>query len=449
MTTTDARCAARLPEELAVVSPKASAGQAMSRAAARPAGLPILVAVLCLVLVALGLRPGIVSVGPILPDVIAAFGLTYTQASLLTVIPTLLMGLLALATPWLVQRFGRDRLIVAALGVLALATFGRALSGSAIGLFATTVGVGAGIAIAGALIPGFVKAAFPARVALMMGVYAMALSIGSLFAAGATGYLAQVFGSWRAPAGLWAAPALIGAAVWLYVAGRGQGPTGAARPVNRHPLPVRNGTAWLVAAFFALNNVVFYSFVSWIAPVYVDLGLSPTSAGLILACFTLAFMIATPLFGAMSRSEDRRVMLFLASGIGLSGVAWMAIAPGVLPLVAVSLIGFGAGGAFTLSMTLPLDNARTDAEATAWNAFAMLVSYLVGATGPLLVGFLRDVSGGFQTPLWVLVAISTAMLATTPFLQPHHHRLAATERRARGGARNDPEPSPPQHGERP
>ena len=389
------------------------------------------IAIFCIVLVALALRPGIVSIGPILPDMIAAFGLSHTHASLLTVIPTLLMGLLALPTPWLARRFGRDRVIIAALSMLALATLARALSGSTVTLFATTAGVGAGIAIAGTLVPSFVKAAFPERSALLMGVYAMALSAGGAVSAATTGALAKVFATWRAPSALCAVSALVGIAAWFYIEARGRTSTNEAVAMQPHNLPVRNSTAWLVAAFFALNTVLFYSYVSWIAPIYVELGSTPTSAGLILATFTLAFMAGTPLFGAMSRSEDRRAWLALASGISFVGVIWIAMAPMFLPFAAVSLIAFGAGGAFTLGMTLPLDNARTEGETAAWNAFVMLVSYLVGATGPLMIGILRDAMGDFKAPLWLLVVVSAAMLATTPFLQPHHHRLAAAARRKR------------------
>lgn len=393
--------------------------------------VPLGIAIACLVMVAVGLRPGIVSIGPILPDVIGEFALSHTQASMLTAIPTLLMGLFALPTPWLARYFGRDRAVIVALLVLALATVGRAFSGSTTMLFITTAGVGAGIAIAGALVPGFVKASFPSRVAMLMGVYATALSVGSTFAAGAAGIVAQFFGTWRVSAGLWALPVLIGIVAWLHVERSSRAVVLEAMPRDR--LPIRNLTAWLIAIFFAFNNLLFYSYVSWIAPIYVELGYSSSSAGLILACLTFAFMAANPLFGALSRNEDRRLWLALGSGISLVGVVWIAIAPAVLPFVAVSLVAFGAGGAFTLAMTLPLDNARTDGEATAWSAFVMLVSYLVGAAGPVLVGLLRDTSGGFQLPLWVLVTASVAMLATTPFLQPHYHRMAAAERRARGG----------------
>lgn len=392
---------------------------------------PLGLAITCIVLVALGLRPGIVSIGPILPDIIDRFELSHTQASIITAIPTLLMGLLALATPPLVRRFGRDRVIIAALTLLALTTLGRPFAATVSALFLTTAGVGAGIAIAGALVPGFIKAGYPGRIALLMGLYAMALSTGSTLAAALTGMLSQTFGDWRIPAGLWAVPPIIGAFAWLRVEARGRAGLRAAEKTVPHPLPFQNTTAWLVAVFFACNNFAFYSFVSWIAPLYVESGYSAASAGLILAAFTLSFMIATPLFGAVSKNEDRRGWLAVASGISGAGAIWMAIAPTTLPFAAVSLLAFGTGGAFTLSMTLPLDNARTDDEATAWNAFVLLISYVIGAAGPVLVGLLHDATGSFVVPVWMLATVGGFMFLLTPFLQPHHHRLAAAERRAR------------------
>jgi CP family cyanate transporter-like MFS transporter len=83
-------------------------------------GMTLAAAIACIALVAVDLRPGIVSVGPMLEQIRGEFAISNTQASLLTVIPNVLMGLLALPTPWLARRFGRDRVILAALAVLGL-----------------------------------------------------------------------------------------------------------------------------------------------------------------------------------------------------------------------------------------------------------------------------------------------------------------------------------------
>ena len=145
--------------------------------------------VLAIVLVAIGLRPGIVSMGPALPAIIESFGLSHATASMMTAIPDVLMGALALPTPWLVRRFGVNKVLMAALGLLSLSIFIRAFAGSSSLLIGATVGVGAGIAVAGAMFAGIVKASFASRAALIMGIYATALSLGSTLSAGLTGWL--------------------------------------------------------------------------------------------------------------------------------------------------------------------------------------------------------------------------------------------------------------------
>ncbi|MGG2396013.1 hypothetical protein ACJRW5_03550 [Pseudomonas sp. SH1-B] len=64
---------------------------------------------MCILLVALKLRPGIVFMGPLLTSIINELGLTHTQASLLTAIPTLLMGCWLL---WLLVGVGALVLLV-------------------------------------------------------------------------------------------------------------------------------------------------------------------------------------------------------------------------------------------------------------------------------------------------------------------------------------------------
>src|ERR1700733_13125383 len=161
-------------------------------------------AITSIVLVAIDLRPGIVSIGPILPAIREEFGLSHAGASLLTTIPDLLMGLLALPTPWLAKRFGRDKVILAALALLSGSTLGRAFAPNTPIVLLATAGVGAGIAIAGALIAGFIKANFPTRAAVLMGIYATALSFGSTISAAATGPIAQMAPrGWRFASGSW------------------------------------------------------------------------------------------------------------------------------------------------------------------------------------------------------------------------------------------------------
>ena len=377
-------------------------------------------AVAAIILVAINLRPGIVSVGPLLPTIIDFFHLSHTTASLLVSIPDVLMGALALPTPWLARRFGRDNVILAAMLLLFAATLLRAMSNTTTQLLGATFGVGAGIAITGALVGGFIKARFPTRAALFMGFYATSLSLGSTVSAALTGPIAtQTSGGWRLAAGLWGALGIFAIGSWLFV-------TLAERRVRQpisaftfHRLPIASPTAWLIAVYFACINFLFYGLLSWCVPMYREAGLSSTLAGLALATFTAVFMLANPFFGWISRSHDRRGWLAFCAALGVVGLVSIAMAPATLPFAAIACCAFGLGGAFTLGMTLPLDNTESVDEANVWNAFVLTVAYLIAAGGPLLVGYLRDVNGNFRPSFILLALVAVLMLSVTPFLHPH------------------------------
>lgn len=382
--------------------------------------------ILAIILVAIDLRPGIVSMGPALPGLIDAFDLSHTVASLLTAIPDLLMGALALPTPWLVRRFGVHRVLMTALLVLCISTAWRAFATSSLQLLLTTVGVGAGIAVAGAMFAGIVKASFAGQAALMMGMYATALSLGSALSAGLTGWLLQMAG-WRLAVGLWAVFGLSAMAAW-YLVMRQSAPVlpsiqPSASAVSLHAvdtrLPLRNAKAWLVAAYFACINFLFYSILTWTATMYQEAGMSAAAAGTVLAAFMVFFMLASLLVGMLSKALDRRGWLFGCAMLSTAGLLGMVATPGAWPWLWVPLCACGLGGAFALAMTLPLDYTHSPDEANRWNAFVLTVGYLIAASGPFLMGVMRDYSGNFAWAYQMLVAVSLLMLLIAPFLKPH------------------------------
>lgn len=379
------------------------------------------VLILAIVAVALSLRPGIVSIGPILPLIIDEFNLSHTSASLLTSIPDLLMGLLALPTPWLARKFGRDPLLLAALIVLSGAIVVRAFSPNANILLLSTAGVGAGIAISGALFGGLIKARFPNHVAVMMGLYSTAISLGSAISAAASGSIALRFeDGWREASGVWGVLGLVSIIAWSFAmrSERSGAMQVAKAPSVPAKLPLTNKTAWLIAGFFAAINFLFYSIISWLAPMYQELGRSSADAGYILATFMVVFLFASPFVGMFSKSTDRRRWLAFCTLFVIVGLAGIAVIPDTAPILWVALCAFGLGGAFTLGMTLPLDHTHHADETNAWNAFVLTIGYLIAAGGPLMVGGLRDVTGHFEASFYLLVVVAIVMLLITPFLKP-------------------------------
>lgn len=383
--------------------------------------LTIAVAITCVVLVAIDLRPAIVSIGPLLPSIRDEFAISNAQASLLTAIPALLMGLLAFPTPWLVRRFGRDTVMLTALATLTVATLARAFAADIASLFAATAGVGAGIAVAGALVAGFIKKNYPRHAALFMGIYASAIGLGSTISAALSEPLAEASGGWRMGAGIFTLPGFIAIGAWMVIA-RAERRVGT---VNSGPfaaqkgrsLPFTNRMAWLAASYFALNNFLFFGLIAWTAPMYIERGMSGADAALLLASFTAAFMAANPLAGFISRNNDRRGPIAVFASMSLFGILAIALLPQMTPYLFIPLIALGVGGSFTLGMVLPLDHARDANEANAWTAFVLGIGYLAGALGPFLLGVARDGTGGFAVPVWMLVITAVLKLSLAPLLR--------------------------------
>ncbi len=384
--------------------------------ASRPAAeLSLMAGVVCVVLIGIDLRPALVSIGPLMDAIRSAFGLNHAEAALLTTIPDVMMGLLAVPAPGLARRYGRDRVILAALALLLLATFIRALSNAPSVLYLSTAAVGGGIAIAGALVGGFIKASFPSRPALLISAYGAALGLGATLSAAVTGPIAVHHG-WRVAAGFWAVPGIGALAAWFFIESRRS-----ARPViggRRYRLPIAEGKAWLIGLFFAADNFLFYALVSWIVPMLREHGISESVAGLILASFTIGLSAGMILAGAISFRNDRRLILAGFSVLTLVGLVAVGFAPTLAPFIFMPMISFGIGGGFALGMTLPLDNTHDPDEANTWSAFAILVAYLIAATGPLFVGVLRDMTHSFDLPFRLLILVGIAMVGLTPFLTP-------------------------------
>lgn len=380
-------------------------------------------AIIGLLVLSIALRPTIVSIGPILLLIQQHFHLSYTQAALLTSIPDLCMSLFALMAPNLARRFGADRCVIAALVLLGVATLLRAIAPDPLLLLGATFFASVGIAIAGALIGGWIKAHFPHRAALFMGVYAAGLSLGATVAAVFTAPLAEWMSNWRFGAGIWSLLCVSAIFSWVWMARRFASATHASGgKTSNSPsvrLPWSNPLAWLVAINFGAGQFVVYALFAWLAPSSSETATTTLAPGTVLGLFTAVFAMASVGAGLIpGKANDRRAMIGLSTLLATLGIAGMAFAPHGAPLLYVILAAIGLGMGFTVGMTLPLDNASSPAQAGAWTVFMLFVGYLIAALGPLCFGGLRDLTGSYTAAYVMLFAALVFMLCLTPLLKP-------------------------------
>jgi CP family cyanate transporter-like MFS transporter len=380
----------------------------------RPAG-----AVLCLVAIfvaAVNLRPALSSISPVLPTILTDFGAGSIFGGLLTTVPVICMGVLAPLSLRAAARFGSERVVVASLALIGGTTLLRAWSPGPVVLLATALGVGVGIALAGTLLPVVGKVYFPERVTLVTGVYALGINLGAGCAALATAPLTQAsHGSWRAGLSAWAAMTVVALVLWVPIAAH----TRTQPATARVRLPLRNSQAWAVTAFFGVQSFVYYGILTWLATLYEDRGWSRTSAGALLALFTLFQMTgALGVATAAQRSGDIARWTRLTAAAGFVGLLLIALAPEQAPIAWVAILGLGVGGIFPLSLTLPLISCATAEDARAWTSMTFGVGYVVAAAGPFAIGALRTWTGGFELAFLMLALLNVAIIVSVRWVVP-------------------------------
>ena len=368
---------------------------------------PVWLMALALVAVSANLRVAIASVPPLASTIAADLDLSSAWIGALTTLPVLCMGLLAPAAQRMGVRLGAAVSVQIAIIAVFAGVLLRWWGDQLWALYAGTFIAGFGIAVAGTLLPHLVKAVFPPeRTGTITGLYMFAMMGGAAASSALSVPLATRLGSWQGSLASWSIPAAVGALAWAPVALR-LSRYGSANPVaaTSHGLPWRHPTAWLIAAYLAVQSWQFYSSLAWIAPSYIARGWDPTTAGYLLSAFGCAQLISGLLGPVLTdKIHDHRALLMPAAILGVAGMLGLLLTPDSAPWVWVCLLGLGQGAAFSLALVLLVDYAQTPAGSGRLTAMAFFVSYTIASFGPTATGALRDLTGDFHA-IWVLMAL--------------------------------------------
>jgi MFS transporter, CP family, cyanate transporter len=374
---------------------------------------------------AANMRAAITSLPPLFPELHGALGLSPSGQAVLAAIPVLCFGVFAAAGAPLARRFGEERVLGAALVLLAA---GLALRGAAPGalLFPGTAAAGAAIALLNVLLPSLVKRRRPDRAGLIIGLYLLSLSVGAIIASAIAVpvYQSAAGGAVRLSLGLWAVPALAAAALWLpqlrYRTGPGLAPSGelaGAGPASggRRGRSVlwHSALAWQVTAFMGLQSLTYYAALSWLPTLFRDRGASAAAAGTLLALMGLGNAVTAWLVPlAAHRLPDQRLLAATWMAVTGAGLAGAAFAPLGAAAAFAFVLGLGQGAALGLGIFYTVARAPDPATAASLSGFAQSLGYLVATTGPLLLGLLHSVTGGWAVPVAALLGVVAIQLGT-------------------------------------
>lgn len=367
-----------------------------------------------IVIIAINLRPGMTSVGPMIGMIRDDIGLANWSAGLLTSLPLLAFAAISPLVPRISEYFSDDWTMVLGLFTIVVGITIRSLALISL-LFLGTIFVGLGIAICNVLLPKVIKDRFPTKVALMTSVYSTLMGIFAAIASGVSVPLATgLQWGWKLSLFVWTIPALVGVLLWIYLVKRNSDNDEEESAI----LPVRGGRiwksplAWQVAFFMGLQSSLFYVTVSWLPEILHYNGMDVTTAGWMLSYTQLIGMpvsfIVPVIAGRLKSQRSLVLILGISALLGISGLLvsstfyWL--------MVSITFLGLTVGGWFALALTFLAIRAKDGRSAGELSGMAQSIGYLLAAMGPVLIGFLHDMTNDWTVPLVVLLGITIVVI---------------------------------------
>ncbi|MCI1787980.1 MAG: MFS transporter [Actinomyces sp.] len=374
------------------------------------------------------LRSPVTAVPPLLERIQGDLGMSNVAAGLLTSIPVLCFGAM---TPFASGWLRRTGINLGALNALVLVLAGSLLrsSGTQWAAFAGTAVIGAGITLGNLVAPMVIGRDFRRRAATMTGLYSAAVNVAVWLSTLVAVPLANVVG-WRGSAAFWGViPAMAAGIVWAWVfparsrsvrasvvrrAGLKAGDDSALRldtPTAGRTV-LRSPAAWMMAAAFCGHTFAYYAIAGWLPRILREMeGMSEAGAGAAASVFHLTGIVGpllVPVMLGALRWPVTRVM-------GVVCASWLVLPVGLVALPGWWLAwcvvsGIAQGALFTALFTLIIQRSRTVDENRQTSALVQTLGYVVASLGPVVVGWLRDATGGWMLPL---AAIALALSAMT------------------------------------
>ncbi len=353
-------------------------------------------------LIAVNLRVGFVTVGPLLEGISSDVGLSATEAGLLSGLPLLAFALFSPVAPLFARRAGLDRASWLSVLLIAIGIVLRSVELAGM-IWAGTVLLGVGIAFLNVLIPSLVKREYPTQVSQVTGIYT---SVQGAFAALGAAVVVPIAQEtplgWRLALGIWAGLALLALAVLLPWLGRKAPLTSVSEssaPALRSPWTSLLG--WQVTLFMGFQSISYYVFVAWLPTIERSHGVSEAAAGLHMALFLVAGVAASLGTGAvMARIADQRAIGLGGSLLAFAAFLGLALAPGLM-LLWVICGAIACGSLIVIALSLFSLRTSNYDQAAGLSGMAQSVGYALAGAGPVVFGVLYDVTGSFDLPLFL------------------------------------------------
>ena len=368
---------------------------------------------LSIILAAFCLRIIITGVGPLLPEITANLGLTGRSSGLLTTLPLLAFAVVSPLAGKIGRRQGEGKTILIGLCLILLGTVLRSTLGVP-GLFLGTAIVGIGTALGNVLLPAVVKAEYPTRVGQVTAYYTVAMVAAAAIGLALNVPLSGTGLGWNGALLVWGIAVVITGLIWRKNASLRLSTSNPTETEGREKPIWKSGLAWCVTLYFGINSMIFYAVIGWLPTILQSAGMQSGTAGIVTSLYQVVSLAPSLLVPTLAgKCRDQRGWLMLGSVLNIIGIiTLMSSTAAAAQVTATIILGLANGCAFSMGLALMGFRARDAVEAARLSGFAQSVGYALAATGPMVVGWLHDLTPNWNIGLgYILFASVVALLA--------------------------------------
>lgn len=369
-----------------------------------------------LVLLAVNMRAPLISFGAVAPHVEQDLGISAKLIGVIGTIPVLVFAAASPFAPKIAQRIG----LIASMWLASVGLAGGMLLrlvGASFGWLAIgTLLLSLAIALGNVLAPAVIKQFFPKHINAFMSGYSLWLSVLAGLAAWVTPHLAVQHG-WRFALGVWVLPTLIACVVWAWVWQLDRHPSETPTAFANHEASTTSANirrrsvwrmpmAWLISMFMGLQSLLYYTLANFLPSLLIDKGMTTadvSNIGLVLQIVALPSVVLLSFW--IKKGGSLRVLGVSGAVSNLIGVIGFGFLPNTWAYIAAVASGYGCGVIFTLCMMILTLRAKDSTQAAQLSGMAQTIGYSIAVAGPLLTGWLKDLSGGWLLPMAVLTVL--------------------------------------------
>lgn len=378
---------------------------------------------LSMMLIAANLRLPITIIPPLLSTIEKNLGIPKSLAGLITSIPLITFAVFSPVIVKLAKKFGNELTVFIFFIVLIAGSFLRIIPvvwALMLGTFLAGIGIDSG----NVLVPAMIKDHLPDQIPLGTSLYTMSMLLIGAIGTALSGILITKI-SLQATLAILSTLAIVAAIFWIPNLRYNQKDQEQTAAVKYRSV-WNQSLGWLITAFFGLQSLVYYSFVTWLPSILESHGISSILASNLLTVLQLSGLPCSFIvpFLSVRKHGMKWLLTMLLIGYAISPLGYLLTTSNLVFLSIITVLtGFGSGLAFNMAVIFFTEKTTNPYQTAEVSGMAQSAGYLLAAVGPVTFGYLENSLNSWNMIL-VILAVMSVLLTLSGVLISRHKAIA-------------------------